>query len=223
MAKLTVVPTPIGNLGDMTYRAVEALKEASYILAEDTRTTSILLKHYKIEKRLVSHHLHNEHRKVNQITELMKAGDNVALVSDAGTPGISDPGFMLIRECIRKGIEVECLPGATACIPALVLSSLPADRFYFEGFLPTKKGRQTRLNEIATAKHTSIIYESPLKLLKTLQNLCEACGEERQISVSRELTKIHEETIRGTIAEVIKHFIAKPPRGEIVIVVSGAN
>ena len=223
MSKLTVVPTPVGNLEDITIRAIRILKEADLILAEDTRTTSILLKHYEIQNRLQSHHKFNEHKTIESIAERIKAGENIALVSDAGTPAISDPGFLLVRECVQKGIEVECLPGATAFIPALVVSGLPNDRFCFEGFLPVKKGRRTRLLEISSEERTSIIYESPFRLLKTLVQLAGVCGEHRQVSVSREISKRFEETIRGAIKEVITHFSENEPKGEFVIILNGAG
>ena len=221
MAKLTVVPTPIGNLEDMTFRAIRTLKEAYLILAEDTRTTGILLKHFEIQNTMQSHHTFNEHKTVEQLAQRIKAGENIALVSDAGTPAISDPGFMLVRECVRQGVEVECLPGATAFVPALVASGLPNEKFCFEGFLPQKKGRQTRLKELAEEPRTIIFYESPFRLVKTLTQFTEFFGKERQVSVSREISKIHEETVRGTLAEVIAHFTVNEPKGEIVIVLAG--
>jgi 16S rRNA (cytidine1402-2'-O)-methyltransferase len=221
MTKLTVVPTPIGNLEDITFRAIRTLREADWILAEDTRTTGFLLKHYSIENRLQSHHKFNEHQSVERITERIRAGERVALVSDAGTPSISDPGFLLVRACIQKGIEVECLPGATAFVPALVVSGLPSDKFCFEGFLPVKKGRQTRLLAIASESRTTILYESPFRLVKTLSQLREACGGNRRASVSRELSKRYEETIRGALDEVILHFTLNEPKGEFVIVLEG--
>jgi probable S-adenosylmethionine-dependent methyltransferase, YraL family len=221
MSKLTVVPTPVGNLEDMTIRAIRVLKEADLILAEDTRTTSILLKHYEIQSHLQSHHKFNEHQTAERIAERIKAGENVALVSDAGTPSISDPGFLLVRECVRKGVEVECLPGATAFIPALVVSGLPSDRFCFEGFLPVKKGRHTRLLEIASEERTSIIYESPYRLIKTLNQLSEVCGSNRPVSISREISKRFEETVRGTLEEVMDHFSKNEPKGEFVITLNG--
>lgn len=223
MAKLTVVPTPIGNLEDMTFRAIRVLKEADLILAEDTRTTSILLKHYSIENRMQSHHKFNEHQTVELIAERIKEGENIALVSDAGTPAISDPGFMLVRECIRQNIEVECLPGATAFVPALVSSGLPDEKFCFEGFLPQKKGRQTRLKELSEECRTMIFYESPFRICKTLTQFAEYFGEERQVSVSREISKIHEETVRGTLEKIIAHFTMNEPKGEFVIVLEGKN
>ncbi|MDR2775206.1 MAG: 16S rRNA (cytidine(1402)-2'-O)-methyltransferase [Tannerella sp.] len=221
MAKLIVVPTPVGNLEDITLRAIRILKEADLILAEDTRTTSVLLKHYGIRNRLQSHHKFNEHKTVEQITERIEAGENVVLVSDAGTPSISDPGFLLVRECVQKGIEVECLPGATAFVPALVVSALPDDRFCFEGFLPVKKGRQTRLCEIAEEDRTTIIYESPYRLPKTLVQLSGVCGKDRPVSVSREISKRFEETIRGSLEDVVTHFLTEEPKGEFVIVLAG--
>jgi 16S rRNA (cytidine1402-2'-O)-methyltransferase len=223
MAKLMVVPTPVGNLEDITFRAIRTLKEADLILAEDTRTTGVLLKHYEIRNRLQSHHKFNEHKTVEQIAERIRAGENVALVSDAGTPAISDPGFLLVRECVQKGIEVECLPGATAFVPALVASGLPNDRFCFEGFLPVKKGRQTRLKEIAEEERTTVIYESPFRLVKTLVRLSGLCGKDRQVSVSREISKRFEETIHGCLEDVINYFLSKEPKGELVIVLAGNN
>ena len=196
MGKLTIVPTPIGNLEDMTFRAIKALKEADLILAEDTRTTSVLLKHFEIQNRMQSHHKFNEHQTVKSIAERIKAGENIALVSDAGTPAISDPGFMLVRECVQAGITVECLPGATAFVPALVVSGLPNEKFCFEGFLPQKKGRQTRLKELSAESRTMVFYESPFRLVKTLTQFAEVFGNERQASVSREISKIYEETVR---------------------------
>ena len=223
MGKLYVVPTPIGNLEDMTFRAIRILKEADLVLAEDTRTSGILLKHFEIKNAMQSHHKFNEHQTVESIVRRIQGGETVALVSDAGTPGISDPGFLVVRECVRNGIEVQCLPGATAFIPALVASGLPCDRFCFEGFLPQKKGRQTRLKLLATETRTMVFYESPYRLVKTLGQFAEVFGGERQASVSRELSKVHEETVRGTLAELSAHFIANEPRGEIVIVVAGAG
>ena len=223
MAKLTVVPTPVGNLEDITIRAIRILKEADLILAEDTRTTGILLKHYDIQNRLQSHHKFNEHQTIENIAERIKAGENIALVSDAGTPAISDPGFLLVRECVKKGIEVECLPGATAFVPALVVSGLPNDKFCFEGFLPIKKGRHTRLLEIASEERTTIIYESPFRIHKTLTQLSEVCGNSRKVSVSREISKRFEETIRGTLEDLINHFTENEPKGEFVIVMSGSK
>jgi len=221
MAKLFVVPTPVGNLEDMTFRAVNVLKSADLILAEDTRTSSVLMQHYDIHVPMQSHHKFNEHETSAQMAERIAAGLNVALVSDAGTPGISDPGFMLVRECVRLGVEVECLPGATAFVPALVDSGLPNNHFYFEGFLPQKKGRQTRLQYLAALDQTFIVYESPFRLVKTLEQLASVCSEERKASVTREISKVHEETVRGTLAELIAHFKQTPPKGEIVICVAG--
>lgn len=221
MSKLYIVPTPIGNLKDITFRAIEMLKEADLILAEDTRTSGKLLKHYEIATPSQSHHMHNEHKTVDNIIQKLKSGTTIALISDAGTPAISDPGFLLVRACIENNIEVDCLPGATAFVPALVNSGLPNDKFVFEGFLPVKKGRQTRLVLLAEETRTIIFYESPHKLTKTLANFCEYFGEDRPVSVSRELTKMYEETIRGTAKEVLEHYTSKPPKGEIVIVVGG--
>ena len=221
MAKLTVVPTPVGNLDDMTFRAIRVLKEADLILAEDTRTTGILLKHFEITNKMQSHHKFNEHKTVEQIAARIRGGENIALVSDAGTPAISDPGFLLVRECVRQGVEVECLPGATAFVPALVASGLPNEKFCFEGFLPQKKGRQTRLMELAGESRTMVFYESPFRLVKTLQQFAEVFEAEREVSVSREISKIHEETVRGTLAEVAAHFTEHEPKGEIVIVLAG--
>ena len=219
--KLFIVPTPIGNLGDMTPRAVEVLSKASLILAEDTRTSSTLMKHFGIATPMISHHKYNEHTAVGQLIERLKAGEIIALVSDAGTPGVSDPGFMLSRECRRAGIDVETLPGATAFVPALVSSGLPCDRFVFEGFLPPKKGRASRLAALAEDQRTFIIYESPLRLAKTLEQLAEICGADRPASVSREISKIHETTVRGTLGELSEFFNMNQALGEIVIVVGG--
>ncbi|WP_336127451.1 16S rRNA (cytidine(1402)-2'-O)-methyltransferase [Mesoflavibacter sp. CH_XMU1422-2] len=221
MSKLYIVPTPIGNLKDITFRAIEVLKEADIILAEDTRTSGKLLKHFEISTPMQSHHMHNEHKTVESLVQKLKAGTTIALISDAGTPAISDPGFLLTRACIENNIEVECLPGATAFVPALVNSGLPNDKFVFEGFLPVKKGRQTRLLFLAEETRTIIFYESPHKLIKTLTNFCEYFGEDRPVSVSRELTKLYEETIRGTAKEVLEYYTNKPPKGEIVICVGG--
>ena len=223
MGKLFLVPTPIGNLDDMTFRAVKVLKEVDTILAEDTRNSGKLLKHFDISTHMQSHHMHNEHKTVDHIVERIKCGEDIALISDAGTPAISDPGFLLTRACVEAGIEVDCLPGATAFVPALVNSGFPNDKFIFEGFLPVKKGRQTRLNLLAEETRTMIFYESPHKLLKTLKHFSEYFGEDRPVSVSREITKLHEETIRGTAAEVLQHYTKKPPKGEIVIVVKGKS
>jgi len=221
MSKLYIVPTPIGNLKDITFRAIEVLKEADIILAEDTRTSGKLLKHFEITTPMQSHHMHNEHKMVESIIQKLKAGTTIALISDAGTPAISDPGFLLSRACIEHNIHIECLPGATAFVPALVNSGLPNDKFVFEGFLPVKKGRQTRLKLLAEETRTMIFYESPHKLLKTLGHFCEYFGEDRSVSVSRELTKLYEETIRGTAKEVLEYYTNKPPKGEIVIIVAG--
>ena len=218
---LYIVPTPVGNLEDMTFRAIKVLKEADLILAEDTRTSSVLLKHYDIKGRLESHHKFNEHKTSAMIKERILAGLNVALISDAGTPGISDPGFLLVRTCVQEGIQVQTLPGATAFVPALVSSGYPCDRFCFEGFLPQKKGRQTRLTELSQETRTMIFYESPYRLVKTLTQFMEYFGPERQVSVCREISKLHEESVRGTLSEVISHFTANEPRGEIVIILSG--
>ncbi|XRE43098.1 16S rRNA (cytidine(1402)-2'-O)-methyltransferase [Tenacibaculum discolor] len=223
MSKLYLVPTPIGNLEDITLRALNILKEVDYILAEDTRTSGKLLKHYDIATPMQSHHMHNEHKTVETIVKRLQSGETFALISDAGTPAISDPGFLLTRACVQNNIEVECLPGATAFIPALVNSGLPNDKFVFEGFLPVKKGRQTRLKFLAEETRTIIFYESPHKLLKTLANFAEYFGEDRQISVSRELTKLFEETKRGSVKEVLAYYTEKPAKGEIVIVVEGKN
>ncbi|MBR4380921.1 MAG: 16S rRNA (cytidine(1402)-2'-O)-methyltransferase [Bacteroidaceae bacterium] len=221
---LYIVPTPVGNMEDMTLRAIRILKEADVILAEDTRTSGILLKHFDIQHgALFAHHKFNEHQTVEPLVRRLQAGDNVALISDAGTPGISDPGFLLARECAKAGVEVQCLPGATACIPALVDSGLPCDRFCFEGFLPQKKGRQTRINALAEETRTMVFYESPYRILKTLTQLGEVFGLDRQASVSREISKVHEETLRGTLEELITHFTETEPRGEFVIVVAGKN
>ncbi|NVO01076.1 MAG: 16S rRNA (cytidine(1402)-2'-O)-methyltransferase [Bacteroidetes bacterium] len=223
MPKLYIIPTPIGNLEDITLRALRILSEVDFILAEDTRTTGNLLRHYNISKQIISHHLHNEHKTVAQICDKISSGNSAALVSDAGTPAISDPGFLLVRECIKNDIEIECLPGPTALIPALVNSGFPCEKFCFEGFLPQKKGRQTRLNFLKEEKRTMIFYESPHRLLKTLEQFLEFFGSERRVSVSRELSKIHEENARGTISEVILHFQNKTIKGEIVIVLEGAQ
>ncbi len=219
--KLFIVPTPIGNLEDITFRSVKVLKEVNLILAEDTRTSNKLLKHYNIHTPMQSHHMHNEHKTVDAIVQRLKSGEQIALISDAGTPAISDPGFLLCRASIEHGIEIECLPGATAFVPALVNSGLPNDRFVFEGFLPVKKGRQTRLTELAEESRTMVFYESPHKLLKTLSQFVTCFGPDRPISVSRELTKMYEETIRGTASEVLAYFEEKSPKGEFVLVVAG--
>lgn len=221
MAKLYIVPTPIGNLDDITLRAIKVLEEVDFILAEDTRTSSVLLKHLGIDKPLRSHHKFNEHATVAAVAESIEAGRNVALISDAGTPGISDPGFLLVRTCVEAGIEVETLPGATACIPALVQSGFPCDRFCFEGFLPQKKGRMKRLAELAEESRTIVFYESPFRVVKCLEQLSEVFGAERRVAVSRELTKKFEQTVRGTLTEVITHFKNHQPKGEFVIVLAG--
>lgn len=223
MSKLYIIPTPIGNLKDITFRAVEVMQEVDFILAEDTRQTMKLLKHFNIEKKLVAHHQHNEHKTTESIVEQLKSGALIGLVSDAGTPGISDPGFLLVRECVKNEIEVETLPGATAFIPALVNSGFPCDKFVFEGFLPHKKGRQTRLNLLKEETRTIVFYESPHRLLKTLNQFKEFFGEDRQVSVSRELTKMHEENIRGTVVEVIEYYNNHTIKGEIVMVVHGVE
>ena len=221
MGKLFIVPTPIGNLEDMTLRAIRILKEVDLILAEDTRTSGKLLKHYEIGTHMHSHHMHNEHKTVENLIARLKSGETIALISDAGTPAISDPGFLLTRACVENGITVECLPGATAFVPALVNSGLPNDKFVFEGFLPDKKGRQTRYLALAEETRTMIMYVSPHKLVKTLAEFITYFGEDRQICVSRELSKLHEENVRGTVREVLTHFENKPPKGEIVVVVGG--
>lgn len=221
MSKLYIVPTPIGNLEDMTFRAIRILKEADLILAEDTRTSGKLLKHFEISTHMHSHHMHNEHKTIENVISRLKAGENIALISDAGTPAISDPGFLLTRACVENGIAVECLPGATAFVPALVNSGLPNDKFIFEGFLPEKKGRQTRYLELAEETRTMILYVSPHKLVKTLTEFVTYFGEDRQICISRELSKLHEENRRGTAKEVLAHFEKTAPRGEIVVVVAG--
>ena len=222
--KLYLVPTPIGNLEDITLRALRVLREeVDVILAEDTRTSGNLLKHYDISKPMQAFHLNNEHVVVERIAERIANGERMALVTDAGTPAISDPGFMLVRECIRRGVEVECLPGATAFVPALVNSGLAADHFIFEGFLPHKKGRQTKIKQIVENEYTTILYESPFRLVKTLEQLAEAASPERKVSVARELTKIHEDNVRGTLEEVIKYFKQKEVKGEIVIVLEGKD
>jgi len=223
MSKLIIVPTPIGNLEDMTLRAIRVLKEADLILAEDTRTSGKLLKHYEINTQMHSYHMHNEHKTVDGIISKLEGGMTIALISDAGTPAISDPGFLLTRACVDQGIDVECLPGATAFVPALVNSGLPNNRFVFEGFLPIKKGRQTRLEFLALETRTMIFYESPHKLVKTLSHFVDYFGADRPASVSRELTKLFEENRRGTLAEIHQHYEAKPPKGELVIIVAGAE
>lgn len=221
MSKLYLVPTPVGNLQDITLRALEVLKSVDLILAEDTRTTRFLLNHFGIEKRVLSHHQHNEHASVKEVIRLIKEGATTALVSDAGTPGISDPGFLLVRECVREGIEVDCLPGPTAFVPALVNSGLPCDRFVFEGFLPQKKGRHTRIQALKEETRTMVFYESPFRLLKLLEECKELFGPDRQASVSREISKLYEETKRGTLEEIIAYYTLKGVKGEIVVVVAG--
>lgn len=223
MGKLYVVPTPVGNLEDMTYRSVRLLGEVDLILAEDTRTSSVLLQHYGIRNALQSHHKFNEHQTASAIVGKLKGGMNIALISDAGTPGISDPGFLLVRECVREGVEVECLPGATAFVPALVSSGLPVDKFCFEGFLPQKKGRQTRLEQLRTETRTMVFYESPYRVLKTLEQFAEFFGADRHVCASREISKLHEEHVRGTLTEVIQHFKDHEPKGEFVIILEGAD
>jgi 16S rRNA (cytidine1402-2'-O)-methyltransferase len=223
MGILYIVPTPVGNMEDMTFRAVRILKEVDLVLAEDTRTSGILLKHFEIKNSLMSHHKFNEHGTSAGIVSRLLAGEDVALISDAGTPGISDPGFFLVREAVRAGVEVQCLPGATAFVPALVSSGLPCDRFVFEGFLPQKKGRQTKLESLKDEERTIIFYESPYRLVKTLQQFAETYGRDRQVSVCREISKVHEESVRGTLDEVIVHFKEKEPKGEIVIILAGKS
>lgn len=223
MSKLYIIPTPIGNLEDITLRSIRILKEVDFILAEDTRTSLFLLKHHGIATKVFSYHQHNEHEKLDLFIEKINAANSVALISDAGTPGISDAGFLLIRACIQNNITIECLPGATAFVPALIQSGIPCDRFHFEGFLPHKKGRQTKLTELSQLASTIILYESPHRLLKTLEQLISYFGTDRQVSVSRELTKIHEETIRGTLAELIAHFKNSTIKGEIVIIIEGGK
>ena len=221
MAKLFVVPTPIGNLEDMTFRAIRVLKEADIILAEDTRTSGKLMKHFEIGTPMRSHHMHNEHKTIQKWVDEIQSGQVVALITDAGTPAISDPGFLLVRECAKNDIEVDCLPGATAFVPALVNSGLPCDKFVFEGFLPHKKGRQTRLLQLAEESRTMVFYESPYRVIKTLEQFSEFMGEERQVSVSREISKKFEETVRGTVREALNHFKEKAPKGEFVMVLEG--
>ena len=223
MGILYVVPTPVGNMEDMTFRAIRILKEADLILAEDTRTSGILLKHYEIKNQLMSHHKFNEHGTTAGIVERLKAGATIALISDAGTPGISDPGFFLVREAVAAGQEVQCLPGATAFVPALVSSGLPDDRFCFEGFLPQKKGRKTRLENLRNEERTMVFYESPYRVLKTLKQFAEVFGEDRKVCCCREISKVHEECVRGTLTDVIAHFTEKEPKGEFVIVLGGAS
>ena len=223
MGILYIVPTPVGNMEDMTLRAIRVLKEADVVLAEDTRTSSHLLKHFDIQQRMLSHHKFNEHGTSAAVVERLKAGQTVALISDAGTPGISDPGFFLVREAVKAGIEVQTLPGATAFVPALVSSGLPCDRFCFEGFLPQKKGRQTKLLSLQDEERTMVFYESPYRVLKTLQQFAEVFGADRQVSACREISKVHEESVRGTLQEVIAHFQEHEPKGEFVIVLAGKN
>ena len=223
MGTLYVIPTPVGNLEDMTLRAIRLLREADLVLAEDTRTSGILLKHFDIKTRLMSHHKFNEHGTSASVVERLLAGQTVALISDAGTPGISDPGFFLVREAVRAGIEVQTLPGATAFVPALVSSGLPCDRFVFEGFLPQKKGRQTRVEALRDEQRTMVFYESPFRLVKALQQFAEVFGPERPACVCREISKVHEEAVRGTLQELVGHFTTTPPKGEIVIVVGGGS
>lgn len=220
---LYIVPTPVGNMEDMTFRAIKVLKEVDFILAEDTRTSSVLLHHFDIKNELHSHHKFNEHQTCQKVVERLLAGQTAALISDAGTPGISDPGFMLVRECVKNGIEVQTLPGATAFVPALVSSGLPCDKFVFEGFLPQKKGRQKRLGELKDETRTIVFYESPYRVVKTLEQFAEVFGEERPVSCCREISKIHEESVRGTVAEVLQHFKEHEPKGEFVIVLGGKN
>ena len=219
--KLYLVPTPVGNLGDMTYRGVEVLKSVDLILAEDTRTSRVLMQHYGIETPLQSYHIFNEHQTVAGLVERLLSGTTIAVVTDAGTPGISDPGFLLVREAVKASVEVECLPGATAFVPALIDSGLPCDRFVFLGFLPHKKGRQTAIKALADEERTMVVYESPYRLVRLLEELREVLGEERQVSVSREISKLHAETARGTVAEVLAHFSQKEVKGEIVVIISG--
>lgn len=223
MAKLYLVPTPIGNLGDMTFRAVEVLKSVNVILAEDTRVSGILLKHYQIDTPMQSYHQHNEHSMTESVVKQIKRGRETAIITDAGTPGISDPGFLLSRACAAEGVEIQCLPGATAFVPALVNSGLPNDKFVFEGFLPAKKGRQKRLKALSSEDRTMIFYESPYKILKTLQQFTEHFGSDREVSISREISKIYEETLHGTLEEMIAHFDIKKPKGEFVIVLAGSG
>jgi len=223
MGTLFIVPTPVGNLEDMTLRAIRILREADLVLAEDTRTSGLLLKHFDIQNHLVSHHKFNEHQTSAQLVERLRGGAVMALVSDAGTPGISDPGFLLVREAVKAGVEVQTLPGPTAFVPALVSSGLPCDRFCFEGFLPQKKGRQSRIESLRDETRTMVFYESPYRLVKALQQFAEAFGPERQACVCREISKVHEESVRGSLAELSAHFTETPPKGEIVIVVAGAD
>lgn len=221
MAKLYIVPTPVGNLEDITLRALRVLKGVDCILAEDTRTSGILLKHYDIKAKLQPHHKFNEHKTIESIAQRIKGGENIALISDAGTPGISDPGFLLSRQCAKEGVEVECLPGATAFVPALVVSGLPCDRFCFEGFLPQKKGRVSRLTQLSTEERTTIFYESPYRVVKLLTQISEIFGPERECAVCREISKLHEEAVRGTVADVLAHFTTHEPKGEFVVIIAG--
>lgn len=223
MGTLYIVPTPVGNLEDITLRALRILREADLVLAEDTRTSGVLLKHYDISAHLVSHHKFNEHQTAEAMAARAAAGECVALISDAGTPGISDPGFMLVRACVQRGVEVQCLPGATAFVPALVASGLPCERFTFEGFLPQKKGRATRIAQLREEQRTMVFYESPYRVVKTLEQFAEAFGPDRRVSACREISKVHEESVRGTLAEVLAHFRETEPRGEFVIVVEGCQ
>lgn len=221
MSKLYLIPTPIGNLEDITLRALRTLKEVDVILAEDTRTSSKLLNHFDIDVPMQSYHMHNEHKMVNLLVQRIKNGETMGLITDAGTPGISDPGFLLVRSCVAENVDVECLPGATAFVPAIVNSALPNDRFVFEGFLPDKKGRQTRLQQLTDENKTMVFYVSPYKLIKTLKDFIAVFGENRQASISRELTKLHEETRRGSLATLLQHYEKNPPKGEIVMIVEG--
>lgn len=221
MGTLYIVPTPVGNLEDITLRALRVLREADIVLAEDTRTSGVLLKHYDISAHLVSHHKFNEHQTADAMAARAAAGERVALVSDAGTPGISDPGFMLVRACVQRGVDVQCLPGATAFVPALVASGLPCERFTFEGFLPQKKGRATRISQLREEQRTMVFYESPYRVVKTLEQFVEAFGPDRRVSACREISKVHEESVRGSLAEVLAHFRETEPRGEFVIVLEG--
>ena len=221
MSKLFIVPTPIGNLSDMTFRAIEVLKDVDLILAEDTRTSGVLLKHFDITTHYQSYHMHNEHKTLSKWIGILESGSSIALISDAGTPAISDPGFLLVREALKNDIDVECLPGATAFVPALVASGLPNDKFIFEGFLPVKKGRQTRFKVLAEESRTMVFYESPHKILRTLNDMCEFFGPDRSASASREISKKFEEHVRGSLIEIIQHFEIKPPKGEFVLIVQG--
>lgn len=223
MSKLYIVPTPVGNLEDMTFRAIRVLKEVSLILAEDTRTTSVLLNHFEVKNKVQSYHKFNEHKAVNHLVEQLQAGNSIALVSDAGTPGISDPGFLIARACVQAGVKIECLPGATAFVPALVASGIPCDRFCFEGFLPQKKGRQTRLNELAEEGRTMVFYESPYRVLKTLTQFEECFGGDRMACAAREISKLHEQIITDTLHNLVTHFTENEPRGEFVIIVAGCD